>query len=124
MIDLPKTQAEALAIGYPKYRDGVPCKRGHVSVRYADTEACVDCQTMRETVLVRVTVDVFGIEVVDRFNDYLLRKRLESPFGKRERATPMPKLRPKCQIALRAHPDDVVELTAYAESLLKSKAPK
>jgi len=76
----------------------------------------------RDTVLVKVTVDVHGIEAVDRFNESLLRRRFRGSTA--ARIGPMPKLRPKCKIALRVHPDDVAELTAYAESLLKPKALK
>ena len=78
----------------------------------------------RDTVLVKVTVDVSCIEVVDGFNEALLRRRFRGFTATRTRVGPMPKLRPKCKIALRAHPDDVAELTAYAESLPKPKALK
>lgn len=124
MANFPKTRAEAIAIGSLKYHDGMPCNRGHVSVRYTDTKACVDCQTLRETVLVKVVVDVSCIDIVDGFNESLLHRRLESSFRGRDRASPMPKLRSKCRIALRVHPDDVAELTAYADSLPKPKTIK
>ena len=76
----------------------------------------------RDMVLVKAIVDVRCIEAVDGFNEALLRRRFEDSAG--TRIGPMPKLRPKCKIALRAHPDDVAELTAYAESLPKPKALK
>jgi hypothetical protein len=76
----------------------------------------------QDTVLVKVTVDVRGIESVDGFNEALLRRRFDS--SPETRVGPMPKLRPKCQIALRVHPDDVAELTAYSDSLQKPKALK
>ena len=75
-----------------------------------------------DTVIVKITVDVLGIEAVDGFNEALLRRRFDGSTG--TRVGPMPKLRPKCRIALRAHPDDVAELTAYADSLPKPKALK
>jgi hypothetical protein len=40
--DLPKTRAEAIAAGAPRYFTGKPCKHGHVAPRYAGG-GCVEC---------------------------------------------------------------------------------
>lgn len=34
---------EAIAAGSRKYFTGVPCKHGHVSVRYTTTMVCLKC---------------------------------------------------------------------------------
>lgn len=77
-----------------EYCDGMPCNRGHVPIRYTDGQRA-DCQTLRETVLVKVVVDVRGIELVDEFNESLLHRRLESSF-REETALP------RCQSCARS----------------------
>lgn len=41
---------EALALGLKKYFTGVPCKRGHISERYA-TGACIECMSIAQKAL-------------------------------------------------------------------------
>jgi hypothetical protein len=41
--ELPKTRAEARAAGLTKYDTGLPCRRGHLSPRYASNGTCVQC---------------------------------------------------------------------------------
>ncbi len=42
--DLPRTRAEALALGFTRYWTGVPCKHGHVAPRRVSSGGCVECQ--------------------------------------------------------------------------------
>lgn len=44
MTILPKSRAEALAVGAKKYFTGKPCPKGHTSPRIAHSAACVECQ--------------------------------------------------------------------------------
>jgi len=44
--ELPKTRAEAAALGLSHYFTGKPCKRGHVTRRFTSTRSCVECQAM------------------------------------------------------------------------------
>lgn len=37
------TRAQAIALGLAKYSTGRPCARGHTSLRYAASGACVAC---------------------------------------------------------------------------------
>lgn len=41
--ELPKSATEAKALGLPRFHTGKPCKRGHVSPRYAVNGTCVAC---------------------------------------------------------------------------------
>lgn len=41
--DLPKTRAEAIAAGAPRYFTGKPCKHGHVAPFTAGNSTCVEC---------------------------------------------------------------------------------
>ena len=41
---LPRTRAEARALGLPRYFTGKPCKRGHVAERYVSVSQCVECK--------------------------------------------------------------------------------
>lgn len=43
MSDLPKTAAEAKAVGNKTYVSGKPCPRGHNGERYASNKSCVEC---------------------------------------------------------------------------------
>ncbi|MBZ9888092.1 hypothetical protein LB559_09085 [Mesorhizobium sp. BR1-1-3] len=43
--ELPRTRAEAKAIGSKWYFTGKPCKHGHVSMRYTSGGRCVECQS-------------------------------------------------------------------------------
>lgn len=42
-MTLPKTRVEAIALKEKKYFTGIPCKKGHMAVRYLNGE-CKDCQ--------------------------------------------------------------------------------
>lgn len=42
-MDIPKTRAEARALGLKHYFTGKPCSRGHITTRHI-TGTCVDCQ--------------------------------------------------------------------------------
>lgn len=50
---LPRTRAEALAIGVKWYFTGLPCKHGHVAGRRVSTRACVECERQHEASLER-----------------------------------------------------------------------
>lgn len=41
---LPRTRAEALALGVTRYFTGRPCLRGHVAERLAPTRHCLECK--------------------------------------------------------------------------------
>lgn len=47
--DLPKTVAEANAIGATHYFSGKPCRHGHVSRRRASTMHCLECDRKRSS---------------------------------------------------------------------------
>ena len=38
-----QTRMEALRLGQNKYYTGKPCNKGHVTLRYCNTGACIDC---------------------------------------------------------------------------------
>lgn len=40
---LPRTRAEALALGMDRYFNGRPCPKGHTSGRYARSYHCIEC---------------------------------------------------------------------------------
>ena len=42
-MSLPKTRAEARALGSTKYFTGTPCKYGHLSPRTTGNSACAEC---------------------------------------------------------------------------------
>lgn len=42
--DVPKTRNEAVMKGLPRYFTGVPCIRGHVSVRTVADRQCLECR--------------------------------------------------------------------------------
>ena len=44
---LPRTRAEALALGVTRYFTGKPCKRGHVADRRSDSGDCAECGCQR-----------------------------------------------------------------------------
>jgi hypothetical protein len=43
---LPRTRAEALALGVKRYFTGEPCKRGHVDFRLVSTRGCNECMRL------------------------------------------------------------------------------
>lgn len=45
-----KSRSEALAAGVAHYFTGLPCKRGHLGLRYVRTSNCVDCNKRPEHV--------------------------------------------------------------------------
>lgn len=45
---LPRTRAEALALGVTKYFTGKPCLRGHVEKRYTNDGICLECGKQRD----------------------------------------------------------------------------
>jgi hypothetical protein len=40
---LPKSRAEAIASGDPKFFTGLSCKHGHIMPRYTSTSGCIGC---------------------------------------------------------------------------------
>ncbi len=46
-MDLPKTRAEALAIGAPHYMTGSMCRNGHIGPRHSFCGGCVSCKRER-----------------------------------------------------------------------------
>lgn len=45
---LPRTRAEALALGLSRYFTGKPCKHGHVAERSVSSRSCVECLRLRQ----------------------------------------------------------------------------
>lgn len=44
---LPRTRAEAMALGLPRYFTGKPCRHGHVAERLVSARSCCDCDRLR-----------------------------------------------------------------------------
>ena len=45
--DLPKTRAEAKALGAPQYFTGKPCKQGHLVPKFTSSGSCTECLAAR-----------------------------------------------------------------------------
>lgn len=84
MDSLPKTRAEALAVGSPRYFTGKPCKHGHIEPRQALNGACPECDREKA----RRRLPKFRAErKIRRKNDaaFIEKERAESRVRVRER---------------------------------------
>lgn len=46
-MKLPRTRSEAIERGFKRYFTGVPCGRGHISVRSTGNGGCMECSRWR-----------------------------------------------------------------------------
>ena len=47
---LPRTRAEAKALGVTRYFTGRPCRHGHVAAKSASSGTCAECDRLRHTI--------------------------------------------------------------------------
>lgn len=82
MNDLPKTRAEALAIGAPSYFNGKPCKNGHVAERLTLKSHCLECKraSARAYVVRKYRSDpIFAEKSRQQFKQWQYNKRKTDP---------------------------------------------
>lgn len=109
---LPRTRAEAMALGLPRYFTGKPCRHGHVAERLVSAKSCCDCDRLR----------LSSLGYKERRRQH--RAKLETKESRRQyRAKPEVRER-NCQYGLKRTGDAVLFSINQAEmAAVSSRAP-
>lgn len=65
--ELPRTRAEAMAIGVTRYFTGLPCKHGHVDERYTNSGTCAECSRVKQREKYHANPDVARARVRNQY---------------------------------------------------------
>ena len=77
-----QTRTEAVRRGLYKYFTGVPCKNGHLTLRYTNTSVCIACHAAyqkaykagyksKKSLAIRSQFEVFHVDDLKRVQDFV-----------------------------------------------------